>query len=141
MRRLTARAAELAGSGFLDSDSVALSFVGEAEIARTNSAFVGHDGPTDVICFDYRQSKEELGDAGDVCADIIVCPEKALKEARKRRVPYSQELALYVVHGLLHAAGEDDLSPAPRRRMRSLERAVVAELKKEFIFSTVFPEP
>ena len=48
-------------------------------------------------------------------------------------------MVLYLVHGLLHSAGEDDLSPGPRRRMRRREREVLAGLEKEFDFAAVFP--
>jgi len=111
-------------------------------MASINSSFVGHEGPTDVICFDYRESGAGAApEDGEPSVDIVICPEVALREARKRGLPYQRELVLYIVHGLLHAAGEDDLSPAPRRRMRLLERKTVADLEKKLIFSTVFPSP
>ncbi len=141
MRSLARKAAELAGSGLGPEDCLGLTFVGLEEMAQVNSSFVGHEGPTDVICFDYRQGagQEPCGD--DLSVDIVICPEVALREALKRRLPYARELVLYMVHGLLHAAGEDDLSPVPRKRMRRLEREIVADLKKKFIFSMVFPSP
>jgi probable rRNA maturation factor len=54
---------------------------------------------------------------------------------------YSREMVLYIVHGLLHSAGEDDLSPAPRRRMRRREKEVLNELQPDFDFQAVFPPP
>ena len=144
LKSLAQRAVELAGSGLGQDDTLSLTFVGAAEMARINSDFVGHEGPTDVICFDYRQSKaspEEFFDeeSEQVAVDLAICPEVALKEAAKRSLPYGREVVLYMVHGLLHAAGEDDLSPLPRCRMRRLERKLIAQLQKEFIFSDVFP--
>lgn len=147
MKSLAARAAELAGSGLSKGDCLSLTFAGLEEMAQINSGFVGHEGPTDVICFDYRESKALDGAGLPDCAeifeqaavDIAICPEVALREAKKRNLPYSREIVLYLVHGLLHAAGEDDLSPAPKRRMRRLESKVIAELQKEFMFSDVFP--
>ena len=67
-------------------------------------------------------------------------PVPAAREGAKRGTGYSRELALYLVHGLLHAAGEDDLDPKARRRMRRREREVMAELDRSFDFSAVFPE-
>jgi probable rRNA maturation factor len=117
-------------------------------MAEVNSSFVGHEGPTDVICFDYREAEaaqpqeapfQSGDDEASVAVDLMICPEVAEAEAAKRGLPYAREVTLYLVHGLLHAAGEDDLSPLPRRRMRRLERKLIAELENEFILSDVFP--
>lgn len=147
MKSLAARAAELAGAGIPEDGCLSLAFAGLEEMARLNKDFVGHEGPTDVICFDYRQSKSPDGipfpadeeEPEEACVDIVVCPEVAKREAAKRGLPYAEELTLYIVHGLLHASGEDDLSPKPKRRMRRREREVIAELQNEFMFSDVFP--
>ncbi len=114
-------------------------------MAELNAAFVGHEGPTDVICFDYRESKSELpgedGEEDRVDVEIIVCPAVALREARKRSLPYSRELTLYLVHGLLHAAGEDDLKPELKRKMRRREHKTMNELDALFPVDALFPEP
>ena len=83
-------------------------------MAEINEAFVGHSGPTDVICFDYRESKSALPDDSAeeaVDVEIIICPAVARREAEKRSLPYAREVVLYLAHGLLHASGEDDLKP------------------------------
>lgn len=114
-------------------------------MAELNAAFVGHEGPTDVICFDYRESKIGLPGVDDeedrVDVEIIVCPAVALREAEKRSLPYSRELTLYLVHGLLHAAGEDDLKPELKRKMRRREHKTMNELDALFPVDSLFPEP
>ena len=96
-------------------------------MARANAEFVGHEGTTDVITFSYFD-------------ELIICIDAALREGAAREdSSYSREMVLYLVHGLLHSAGEDDLSPGPRRRMRRREREVLAGLEKEFDFAAVFP--
>ena len=37
-----------------------------------------------------------------------------------------EELILYLVHGLLHLCGYDDLTPAERRIMRAREKEILA---------------
>ena len=56
-------------------------------------------------------------------------------------MPYSRELVLYLVHGLLHAAGQDDLKPELKRVMRRREKAVLRLLAEKFDLETLFPEP
>ena len=76
---------------------------------------------------------------GDTGVELFVNADIAAREGAKRGTGYAFEMALYVVHGLLHAAGEDDLSPATRRRMRRREREVLAAVAPEADFSSIFP--
>ena len=92
---------------------------------------------TDVICFDYRGGESPL-DEDDVAAEILICPEAARRQNETRGRQFHRELALYLIHGLLHLAGEDDLDPASRRRMRRKERAALEHLEKEFDFEEIF---
>lgn len=141
--KLASAAAEAAGSGI--SRMLSLSWVSEEEMAEINQAYVGHTGSTDVICFDYRQSLDSLPETAD-CEDdaeveIIICPAVAAREAARRSLPYSRELTLYLVHGLLHAAGQDDLKPELKRIMRRKEAAVLSRLSEMFDLDTIFPSP
>lgn len=142
LRKLSEKAVEITGCGL--AGGLSLNFVGEKEMAAVNEAFVGHSGPTDVICFDYRESKSVLPDDNDgdtVEVEIVICPAVARREAQKRALPYACEVALYLAHGLLHAAGEDDLQPELKRKMRRREKKTMNELEKLFSFEDIFPEP
>jgi len=115
-----------------------IAFVNDREMAKINANYVGHEGTTDVITFCYLESDDELFD-GDIAVDLFVCPVVAEREGAKRKnSTYARELALYIVHGLLHSAGEDDLDAASRKRMRRREREVMKELEKEFELENIF---
>lgn len=94
--------------------------VGDRGIAMLHDRWLGIPGPTDVLTFD-------LGGAGAdrLAGDIAVSIETARRLARELGWPPRHELAYYVVHGLLHLAGENDDTPENRRRMRRRERAVM----------------
>ena len=143
LRRMTAAAAELAGLYDVPG-GVCVSFLSPAGIERVNEDFLGHHGPTDVISFDYRAEDDpgfaagtetdtpdpaDDGDA-DPSIELIVCPAVAYEQAVKRGLPYAEEVALYVAHGLLHAAGFNDLNPKAKRVMRRAEKRVMAGLRK-----------
>jgi len=138
LRKMTAAAAELAGLHDVPG-GVCVSFLSPAGIERVNEDFLGHHGPTDVISFDYR-AEDDPGFAGETDApddgdadpsvELIVCPAVACEQAVKRGLPYAEEVALYVSHGLLHAAGYDDLNPKAKRVMRRAEKRVMAGLRK-----------
>ena len=106
----------------LDSrlETVGIILVNDAQIAGYNEQFHHTDGPTDVLSFDY----------GDGAAELIISVERAAEQARQFHSTPSRELALYVVHGLLHLHGYDDLTPGPRRRMRAAERRLLKRLAR-----------
>ena len=142
LRRMTEAAAVLAGLCDVPG-GVCVSFLSPAGIERVNEDFLGHHGPTDVISFDYRAGTDEpdfgpeetlsgadgSGDA-DPSVELIVCPAVAYEQAVKRGLPYAEEVALYVAHGLLHAAGYDDLNPRAKRVMRRAEKRVMKGLRE-----------
>lgn len=139
LRRMTAAAAELAGLHDVPG-GVCVSFLSPSGIERVNEDFLGHHGPTDVISFDYRAEDDpgfeggtdvfDEADDADPSIELIVCPAVAYEQAVKRGLPYAEEVALYVAHGLLHAAGYDDLNPKAKRVMRRAEKRVMAGLRK-----------
>ena len=141
LRRMTAAAAELAGLRDVPG-GVCVSFLSPAGIERVNEDFLGHHGATDVISFDYRSGDADPGFATEDCfetedgsdadpsVELIVCPAVAYEQAVKRGLPYAEEVALYVAHGLLHAAGYDDLNPKAKRVMRRAEKRVMKGLRE-----------
>ena len=130
------RATKLSGLDVGENQEVSVTFVGPRTIAQINKDYVGHEGVTDVISFCYIED-DDLGE-DDTAVDLVICVDVAAQEGETRDdSSYADELILYIVHGLLHAAGEDDLSEEPRKRMRMREHEVMSQLKKEFIFSDI----
>ena len=125
LRALVSAVTDAACPGLL---RVSLSFLSPKRMAEINERHLGHHGPTDVICFDYRDAAmpDDEGDTPQV--ELFLCPAVAAREAAKRGLPYSRELALYIVHGFLHAGGFDDLKPELKRKMRAAERRVCGKL-------------
>jgi probable rRNA maturation factor len=58
-----------------------------------------------------------------------------MKQAREFRTTWQGELARYVIHGLLHLCGHDDLSPKPRRKMKREENRLLRAVSKQFLLS------
>ena len=139
LRKFVHRAAETAGLPVTPAWCCNILFVGDRRMAQMNMDLLGHEGTTDVITFSYFD-EQPVPEAGDVMVELIVNPEAAVREGAKRPGGYSREVALYIVHGMLHSAGEDDLSDVPRRRMRRRERECMAVLEKEFDLALLFPD-
>ncbi len=101
---------------YLDSslDALGLIFVNDAQMAQYNAQFHHRDGTTDILTFGYDRRGE-----------LIISTEQAVANARRFRTTPQRELALYVVHGLLHLHGYNDQTTAERRRMRAAERRLL----------------
>ena len=100
---------------------ISILLVGDRRMARLHEEWLGVPGTTDVITFDLADD----GVAG-LRGDIVVSAETARRVARELGWAPRHELAYYVVHGLLHLAGHDDIDPADRRAMRARERVLMA---------------
>ena len=96
---------------------VSLLLTDDAEIARVHAEFLDEPTPTDVISFDL-----------DGEAELVVSVETAKRTAKSHGHELRAEVALYVVHGILHVCGFDDIRPRERARMRAAERDVLQRL-------------
>lgn len=98
--------------------AVSLLITDDAEIAAIHGEYLGDPTPTDVISF-----------ALDDGAELVVSRETARRCAREHGHTIGAELALYIVHGILHVTGYDDVRARDRVRMREAERAVMRMLR------------
>ena len=133
---------ELAKLGFSENQILQINFVGPKVIARINEQFVSHQGVTDVISFDYREEDSEDNPKSfedEVAGELFIYPGVAYLEGEKRKKSYfAYEMTLYIVHGILHLTGEDDLDPVSRSKMRRRERTIMKKITEEFDLRSIF---
>jgi probable rRNA maturation factor len=105
LKRLAQRviARETLGPG-----NLSVAFVDRATMRRVNRRFLKHDFDTDVLAFPLD---------GDLIGEIVISPEYARGEAKRRGLPVAEEIARYLVHGILHLAGYDDHDPKAKAKM------------------------
>lgn len=106
----------LTGEGVADYE-ISLAFVDNPTIHRLNKQFLQHDEPTDVLTFPLSE-----GNAKKLAGELVLGVEVAKAEAGERGHDVQAELALYVIHGLLHLCGFDDKSEKLALKMRERER-------------------
>ena len=105
---------------------LAIHLVAADEMSRVNWSFLQHEGSTDVITFDHSNEPASLmKPKSSLHGEIFICIDDALKQAREFRTTWQSELTRYVIHGLLHLLGHDDLKPAARRRMKLEENRLL----------------
>lgn len=100
---------------------VSIYFVSSRKICQLHAQFFNDATLTDCISFPIDQ--DHLG-------EIFVCPKTALQYAEQKKLDPYQEIALYVIHGLLHCLGYDDLQPSEKRAMRKKEKSCMALINK-----------
>ena len=110
------------------------------EMTRLNETFVKHEGCTDVITFDYTETPDDNGkhtsSAGNgINAEVFVCLDEAMRQARRFQTTWQSELARYIIHGLLHLQGYDDATATKRRRMKREEDRWVTDTSRRFALS------
>jgi probable rRNA maturation factor len=117
---------------------LSVSIVDNKAIHQINREYLQHDYPTDVISFQLGFALDE--DAPDdspperraaramIEGEIIASAEMAEEMASTGQWSPKDELTLYVIHGLLHICGYDDLSPEEKTIMRSRERVILDAL-------------
>jgi probable rRNA maturation factor len=109
----------------VEQAEIGVILVDDRRIAAVHRRWLGLAGPTDVITFDLSAGTAGPPGAGVLAGDIVVSTETARRMARAVGWTPRQELAYYIVHGVLHLTGYDDHTPADRRQMRARERAVM----------------
>ena len=118
----------------LDEFDLAVCVVRAPEMARLNETFLQHEGSTDVITFDYSDASSAAPRAASpsLHGEIFVCIDDAMAQAREFRTSWQSELARYVIHGVLHLRGYDDLNPADRRKMKREENRLLKQVTRLF---------
>lgn len=115
------------------SYEVCFHFVEPDEMAKVNWQFLQHEGSTDVITFDHSDFGAPASESDPpLHGEIFISVTDAVKQAREFKTTWQSELVRYVIHGLLHLRGHDDLQPAARRVMKREENRLLKAVAKEF---------
>ena len=96
-----------------------LSFVDRADIADLNAEHMGVSGPTDVLSF--PMDDEPLAGVPMLLGDVVISPAVAALQYADHAGTLDDELALLVVHGILHVLGHDHAEPDETVAMRAME--------------------
>jgi probable rRNA maturation factor len=137
----------LAYQGVKGPAEISLIFADTATIASLNEKFLGHTGPTDVLSFPIEDDDIQSGRNPDgstkgpvepqfnrevplLLGDIIVCPKVAAENASSHRSDshngtLEDEIALLVVHGVLHILGMDHEAEEEATAMEAREQEIL----------------
>jgi probable rRNA maturation factor len=132
----------LLAEGVEGDAELSLLFVDEQAMAELNERFMEKTGPTDVLAFPIDESgpigrwpdagstgpdrtEPEGDEAPLLLGDVVLCPAVAARQAPENGASIDDELALLVVHGVLHVLGYDHAEDDEAARMKARERELL----------------
>lgn len=137
---------EILGAEGIEPDAeLSMMFVDEQTISELNARFRGITGPTDVLAFPIDEEPVEPGRSPDsggkgpgdspdeekdlplMLGDVVICPAVAHRNAPNHAGTYEDELALLVVHGILHLLGMDHEDDEEAEAMEQREQELLDE--------------
>jgi probable rRNA maturation factor len=92
--------------------AISVLIASDRRMAALHKEFCGLPGPTDVLTFQH--------------GEIVISAETAARQARIFRSNLTAEIQLYLLHGLLHLAGFDDVTAYQQKRMQRLQNKLLA---------------
>ena len=96
---------------------ISLVIVGNARIKDLNEKYLKRNQVTDVLAFDY--------------GEIFVCLSQAKKQAKQLGHPLEKELAILLIHGILHLAGYNDATKIDYNKMMKMQESIFNKIKNK----------
>lgn len=123
--------------GYPDDTEVTILLVSDDEMSGYNERFLQREGPTDVLAFPIENLQPgsvppRRGNGPPlVIGDVFIAPDYVRRSAAEMGVAFEDEMALMVVHGVLHLLGYDHEEDADAELMESRERHLLGLVGRE----------
>jgi probable rRNA maturation factor len=128
----------LTAQGVTPDVELGLVITTQERVQALNRDYRGVDKPTDVLSFYMTPAVEETGaeptsfvpppDGVLHLGEVIISYPQAVLQANEHQHSLKKEMAILIVHGVLHLLGHDHDKPEPGRRMRAREREILRQI-------------
>lgn len=130
LERAAAAALEAGGGPAAAGAQVDVTFVGDARMRELNRTYLDVDDVTDVLSFSlYERGPDEHVVSTPLpvlLGDVVISVDRAAEQAAEYGHDLATEMALLLVHGVLHLLGHGDGTPPQRENMRLMEAQAMA---------------
>ncbi len=129
----------LVAQGVDSRAELGLVITGQERMRQLNLSYLGKDEPTDVLSFSMLPEQLE-GDAVPFVAppdgmqhlgEVIISYSQAVIQAEEHHHSVKREIAVLIVHGVLHLLGCDHEKPEKEREMRVREAEILSRIEGE----------
>ena len=124
----------LKAEGVAPPYQVSMVFTSSETVRQLNRDYRGVDAPTDVLAFYMLPQKGDDSsfalppDGVARLGEVIISYPQAAKQAREQGHSPERELALLIIHGILHLLDYDHEEPEEESKMREKERELMERL-------------
>jgi probable rRNA maturation factor len=117
------------GPAFEKRAELSIVLTGDGEVKKLNKLYRKKDKTTDVLSFPLLEGRKlSSGDGKIALGDVVISVPQTKRQSVKIGKSFKGELALLLVHGILHLLGYDHATRAQETRMFALQ----AHLLKRF---------
>jgi probable rRNA maturation factor len=119
---------------FKKPSEISLVITGEKKIKSLNKKYRGVDKITDVLSFGNEGRKDRTAkfvnppDKIVYLGEVFICYPQAGKQAKQKKHSVKRELAILLIHGILHLLGYDHREDYEKSEMKDMEKRVLATL-------------
>ena len=106
---------------------VSIALVNDDRMRKLNKRYRSLNETTDVLAFAMSKTDEFRC---NLLGEVVISLPQALKQAKRFKVPFDEEVARLVIHGILHLLGYDDRHSPQREKMEERQEAILQELRK-----------
>lgn len=139
LRRLAEKT--LAVEGMNSPVELGLVITDDKTIHQLNRNYRGRDETTDVLSFALSENGQDAAgipfisppDGISHLGEVLISYPQAVVQAKEHKHPLEREIALLVIHGMLHLLGHEDEDEVSEARMRTAEQRVLGELIDEHL--------
>jgi probable rRNA maturation factor len=118
---------------------VSLMITGQARVHELNRRYLGKDRPTDVLAFSMQLAPDTAERSPFIAppdgikhlGEVIISYPQAVIQAVEHQHPVKKEMALLIIHGILHLLGYDHDVPEAERQMRAREAEILSLIEGE----------
>lgn len=109
---------------------------GQEKIHELNKRYLDKDRPTDVLAFALKGTPSEMpfpapDDDVDHLGEVVISVEQAAIQAKQHRHSTSREIAILLVHGVLHLVGYDHGELDEEKVMNEKARAILKQIPRK----------
>ena len=128
----------LVAQGVSSRAELGLVIAGQEKVQQLNRDYLGRNEPTDVLAFSLlpeQPAEEDLTpfvqppDGVLHLGEVIVSYPQAVIQAEEQGHSIKREIAILIIHGVLHLLGYEDEKPELKRKMRAREKELLSHIE------------
>jgi len=122
---------QVKGAAFTNNAELSIVLTGDAEVKKLNRVYRKKNKTTDVLSFPLLVGKKfPRGQRGAVVVgDVVISVPQTKRQSAEAGKSFKSELALLLIHGILHLLGYDHITLAQEKRMFGLQNRLLKKFE------------